>query len=167
MMLISDLKLSLRCLLSPPLHPHLQTSRTSQARRVSGQGRHPAVHSPFVEIPLQYFSHKFLEEIRALILWLTSLTLQTPAENEAKIKDYFSFNCHDLLEQCCPEKCLQRVFYMYKKKLFGRKKCNSFGREVKKAKQAQTAVPILPVLSPGEQNGSLAITAAKTLQDQV
>lgn len=54
-----------------------------------------------------------------------------------------------------------------KTKLFGRKKRNSFGREVKKAKQAQTAVPILPVLSPGEQNGSLAITAAKTLQDQV
>lgn len=54
-----------------------------------------------------------------------------------------------------------------KKKLFGRKKCNSFVREVKKAKEAQTAVPILPVLSPGEQNGPLAITAAKTLQDQV
>lgn len=114
-MLISDLKLSLRCLLSPLFHSHLLTSSPLPAKRVSGQGRHPAVHSPFVETPLQYFSHKFLEEIRALILWPTSLALQTPAHNEAKIKDYFSFNFHDLLEQCCPEKCLRRVFYMYKK----------------------------------------------------
>lgn len=64
------------------------------------------------------------------------------------------------------QKCLQSFLHV-QEKLFGRKKCNSFGREVKKAKQAQTAVPILPVLSPGEQNGSLGITAAKTLQDQV
>lgn len=65
------------------------------------------------------------------------------------------------------QKSVCREFSACTKKLFGRKKCSSFGREVKKAKQAQTAVPILPVLSPGGQNGSLAITAAKTLQDQV
>lgn len=103
MMFISDLKLSLRCLLSPLSYSHLQTSSTVQATQVSGQGRHSAVHSPFVETPLQCFSHKFLEEIRVWILWLTGLTLQTSAHNEAKIKDYFSFNCHDLLEQQCPE----------------------------------------------------------------
>lgn len=61
----------------------------------------------------------------------------------------------------------ENFLHVQKKKLFGRKKCNSLVREVKKAKEAQTAVPILPVLSPGEQNGPLAITAAKTLQDQV
>lgn len=148
---------------SPPTSPNLQhlTGNTGVWAR-----RYPAVHSPMVNT-LQYFPHKFLEETRALILWFTSLILQTSAHSEAKIKDYISFNRHDLLEQRCPEKCLQRIFYMYKKKLFGKKKCNSLVREVKKAKEAQTAVPILPVLSPGEQNGPLAITAAKTLQDQV
>lgn len=63
------------------------------------------------------------------------------------------------------QKSVSRELSTCTKKLFGRKKCDSFGRE--EAKQAQTTVPISPVLSPGEQNGSLAITAAKILQDQV
>lgn len=65
------------------------------------------------------------------------------------------------------QKSVYREFSTCTKKAVWQAEINSFRRVVKKAKKAQTAVPILPVLSPGEQNGSLAITAAKTLQDQV
>jgi len=59
-----------------------------------------------------------------------------------------------------------RQFCTYTKKLFGRKESDSFGRG-KKPERALTTVPISSVLSPREQNGSFAITAAKTQWDQV
>lgn len=44
------------------------------------------------------------------------------AHSEPKIKYYFSLNCHNLLEQCCSERCLQTVFYMYKKAVWQKEK---------------------------------------------
>lgn len=47
------------------------------------------------------------------------------------------------------------------------RKAIALGEEKKDPEQAQAAVPILPVLSPSEQNGSFAIIAAKIQWDQV
>lgn len=152
MTLVSELKPSLSCLHVPrPPAPYTQHGRLDKPET-------PCSSFSFCENSCAaFFPHvpRGNQSMKATTYKLNSpdpTARQAAAHGELKIKYSFSLNCHDLLQQCCSKRCLQTVFYMYKKTCLAESKARALGK--KKPEQAETAVPISLVLSLSEQNGS-------------